>query len=191
MSSGVVRIAMMAVLILGVSCSASKQNGFSYRPEYAGPDVSGAVEATGTNENLNTPNSPLLQGQPDALNQPMDQQAIVADLASIVDQHITSSASIEKVDARKAVTEISEAYAEKNNIHLTPRQMRKLDKYAAKLEKKQQKMSDVEWGPKNNLEIFLLAAAGVGLVVGFFSAIGWFVFLVAALVYLYLKLLKD
>jgi hypothetical protein len=191
MSSGVVRIAMMAVLILGVSCSASKQNGFSYRPEYAGPDVSGAVEATGTNENLNTPTSRLLQGQPDALNQPMDQQAIVADLVSIVDQHITSSASIEKVDARKAVTEISEAYAEKNNIQLTPRQVRKLDKYAAKLEKKQQKMSDVEWGPKNNLEIFLLAAAGVGLVVGFFSAIGWFVFLVAALVYLYLKLLKD
>jgi hypothetical protein len=59
------------------------------------------------------------------------------------------------------------------------------------MERKQQRQADVEWGPQNNLEIFLLAAAGVGLVVGFFSSFGWFIFLVAALVYLYLKLLKN
>ena len=191
MSSGVVRIAMMAVLILGMSCSASKQNGFSYRPAYSGPDVSGTLEANGLTEDLNARSFALPQAQPEALNQPADQHAIAADLASIVEQQVTAHDAAEKVDARKAVADISEAYAEKNNIQLSQKQMRKLDKFAAKLEKKQQKMSDVEWGPKNNLEIFLLAAAGVGLVVGFFSAIGWFVFLVAALVYLYLKLLKD
>ncbi|HLO79686.1 MAG TPA: hypothetical protein VK166_01935, partial [Chitinophagaceae bacterium] len=98
---------------------------------------------------------------------------------------------VDKVDAKKAVQEIAAAYTEKNNISLTQKQWRKLDRYAAKMEKKQQQKAEVEWGPKNNLEIFLLAAAGVGLVVGFFSSFGWFIFLVAALVYLYLKLLKN
>jgi Flp pilus assembly protein TadB len=108
-----------------------------------------------------------------------------------VEQQVIANTTVEKVDAKKAVQEIAIAYTEKNNISLTQKQWRKLDRYAAKMEKKQQQKADVEWGPKNNLEIFLLAAAGVGLVVGFFSSFGWFIFLVAALVYLYLKLLKN
>lgn len=191
MRSGVVCIAMMAVLILGVSCSASKQNGFSYRPAYTGPDVSGSAENIETTEDLQSLPTPLPTVLPVTLEQAGEEQVIAADLALIVEQQMTTHAATEKVEARKAVADISEAFAEKNNIQLTQKQLRKLDKIAAKLEKKQQKMADVEWGPKNNLEIFLLAAAGVGLVVGFFSAIGWFVFLVAALAYLYLKLLKD
>jgi hypothetical protein len=182
---------MMVVLILGVSCSASKQNGFSYRPAYAGPSVSGSVEANTTPEELKSQPSPVPEEQAVVQSLAVEEHAIAADLAVIVDRQMSSQPPTEKVDARKAVTEISEAYAEKNNIHLSEKQLRKLDRYAAQLEKKQQKKADVEWGPQNNLEIFLLAAAGVGLVVGFFSAIGWFVFLVAALVYLYLKLLKD
>jgi hypothetical protein len=182
---------MIVMLIVGVSCSASRQNGFSYRPAYAGPGVAGSVEANTTSEELNVQPTPLPEERTVVQDLAVEEHAIAADLAVIVERQISSHPSTEKVDARKAVTEISEAYAEKNNIQLSPKQMRKLDKYAAQLEKKQQKKAEVEWGPKNNLEIFLLAAAGVGLVVGFFSAIGWFVFLVAALVYLYLKLLKD
>ena len=192
MGSGVVRIALIAVLILGVSCSASKQNGFSYRPAYAGPDVSGNAELNGTPEELKTQSYPNVSPeQVVTQNLAQDEHAIAADLASIVDRQMSAHPVQEKVDVKKAVVEITEAYTEKNNIQLTPKQLRKLDRFASQLEKKQQKRADVEWGPKNNLEIFLLAAAGVGLVVGFFSAIGWFVFLVAALVYLYLKLLKD
>lgn len=189
MRSGVNRIALMMLLVLAVSCSASRQNGFSYRPSYQGPDVSGSVETSSTREET-IPAQVVPTPAPQSVGLAEEGHVMASDLARIVDQQMENN-TVGKVDARKAVRDIAEAYTVEKNITLTAKQQRKLDKYAAKLEKKQQQKADVEWGPKNNLEIFLLAAAGVGLVVGFFSAIGWFVFLVAALVYLYLKLLKD
>jgi Flp pilus assembly protein TadB len=119
-----------------------------------------------------------------------NEHVLAADMARIVEQQVLANATVEKVEVRKAVQDITAAYTTEKNITLTTKQLRKLDRYTARLERKQQKKADVEWGPQNNLEIFLLAAALLGLVVGFFSSFGWFIFLVAALVYLYLKLLK-
>ena len=84
-------------------------------------------------------------------------------------------------------------YAVSQNKQLTNKQLRKLDRYADKMEKKQRRgPEDVNWGPANNLEWFVLIGAAVGLVVGILgSGFGWFIFLGLALVYLYLKLLKN
>jgi hypothetical protein len=191
MRIGVIRFALIFMLVSVFSCSASRQNGFSYRPTHAGPDMSGT-----TNE-INVPvESPVngtpafVENKPEELNSEKE-SVLAADMARIVEQQVLANGSVEKVEVRKAVHDIAAAYTSEKNITLTQKQLRKLDKYTAKIERKQQRKADVDWGPQNNLEIFLLAAAGVGLVVGFFSSIGWFVFLVAALVYLYLKLLKN
>jgi hypothetical protein len=191
MRIGIIRFAMIFMLVSVFSCSASKQNGFSYRPAHAGPDMSGT-----TTETIVPVESPVdgtaafAEDRSEQLNSEKE-RFLAADMARIVEQQVIANGSAEKVEVRKAVHDIAAAYTSEKNITLTQKQLRKLDKYTAKLERKQQKQADVNWGPQNNLEIFLLAAAGVGLVVGFFSSIGWFVFLVAALVYLYLKLLKN
>lgn len=89
------------------------------------------------------------------------------------------------------VRELAGEYAEEKGIILSERQLKKLDRMGARLEKKSRRYEDVNWAPENNLEIFILAAAAVGLVVGIFSGAGWFVFVLAALAYLYLKLLHN
>lgn len=191
MRIGFIRFAMIFLLVSVLSCSASRQNGFSYRPAHAGPDMSGTTsEVTAPAENPATATPAFVEERSVELRDDSE-NALAADLARIVEQQVLTNTSAEKVDTRKAVHDIATAYTTEKNITLTPKQLRKLDRYTAKMERKQQKQADVEWGPKNNLEIFLLAAAGVGLVVGFFSSFGWFIFLVAALVYLYLKLLKN
>ncbi len=191
MRIGFISVAMIFLILSVMSCSASRQNGFSYRPAHAGPDVSGTVSEDPLATEIPMAGSPVsVQEKSNALAGEGDENA-AADLAKIVEQQVAANSSAEKVDAKKAVQDIAIAYTEKKNISLTQKQWHKLDRYAAKMERKQQQKAEVEWGPKNNLEIFLLAAAGVGLVVGFFSSFGWFIFLVAALVYLYLKLLKN
>jgi hypothetical protein len=191
MRIGIIRFAMIFLMLSVLSCSASRQNGFSYRPAHAGPDMSGTTtEAMIPVETPVNVNPDLVEDRTVEFSGEKE-NVLVADMARIVEQQVLASASVEKVEARKAVHNVAAAYAAEKNITYTHKQLRKLDKYAAKMERKQQRQADVEWGPQNNLEIFLLAAAGVGLVVGFFSSFGWFIFLVAALVYLYLKLLKN
>jgi hypothetical protein len=192
MRIGVICIAMIFILVFVSSCSTTKQNGFSYRPAHAGPDMaatgyedlaSGEIPAP----TVSMPGTEVSMG----LINPVEEKTMAADMAKIVEQQMLINSSVEKVEARKLVHDMAVAYSSEKDITLTPKQLRKLDKFAVKMERKQQKQADVDWGPQNNLEIFLLAAAGVGLVVGFFSSFGWFIFLVAALVYLYLKLLKN
>jgi len=85
-------------------------------------------------------------------------------------------------------------YGEKNQVSYSEKQLKKLDKISLKLEKMKKKEGgpDVSWGPSNNLEWAILGAAAVGLFVGIFGVgLGWFVFLIAALAYLFLKLIHN
>ena len=191
MRIGIIRFAMIFLMLSVLSCSASRQNGFIYRPAHAGPDMSGT-----TTEPMIPVETPV-NASPDLVEErPVElvgekEDGLVADMARLVEQQVLANASVEKVEIRKAVHNMAAAYAAEKNITYSPKQLRKLDKYTAKMERKQQRQAEVEWGPQNNLEIFLLAAAALGLVIGFFSAFGWFLLMVAALVYLYLKLLKN
>lgn len=100
----------------------------------------------------------------------------------------------EKPEFRTTVRKIAGGYAEKHATTLSEKQYRKLDRLAVKLEKKQLKKQgpDVSWGPSNNLEWAILGAAAVGLFVGIFGiGFGWAIFLIAALAYLYFKLLHN
>ncbi len=201
-------LSVMFMLLLLVSCSSSKyQNGFVYKPSHQGPGFSGnmagetasPVTTEETAELMAAHVSPVDGPAPEttapapsateALSAPDLADTELGLLTMLTKEQASTLKDSEPVNASRLVHDLAAGYAAEKQVTLNQKQLRKLDRYAVKLQKKQQKMAEVDWAPRNNLEIFILAAAGVGVIVGLFSGIGWFVFLVAALAYLYLKLL--
>ncbi len=178
------------------SCASSRyQQGFSYQPAFAGPDVAAGLaeeknpSAPITDMNIIYENTPQIQGITATGN---TEQADV--LANIISREYLESSQREQMpESRETLRKLATEYAATQDIQLSGKQLRKLDRFAAKMDKKQQRgAGDVNWGPSNNLEWFILLGAAAGLVVGIFGiGFGWFVFLGLALVYLYFKLLKN
>lgn len=187
------------VLIISLSCfscsSSRYQQGFSYQPAYAGPDV-----AAGQPEEKITPLTTTDTHQPINKNPASPAETIIENpaqtevLAEIISkEYQENQQGASSLNNREVLHKMASEYAATQNKQLTSKQLRKLDRYADKMEKKQRRgAEDVNWGPANNLEWFILLGAGVALVVGILGiGFGWFIFLGLALVYLYLKLLKN
>jgi hypothetical protein len=209
MRMGFTRLFVLFMSLIVVSCSTSKfQNGFVYRPAQEGPGFSGNMTeetathpqkesvadiAAATNKPFHAPANGINTPEPaDMLTSVPVNGEVNADLAilsRLVQEQAYSTPNAGPLKPEQLLRELASGYAAEKQLTLSDKQLRKLDRYAAKLEKKQQKLADVDWAPRNNLEIFVLAAAGVGIIVGLFAGIGWFVFILAALAYLYLKLL--
>jgi hypothetical protein len=187
---------MIIVLAMLASCAASKrQDGFSYKPKYAGPDIQVGgggleveekteVEGGGlkVEEQLEMGGGSLKVEEEGAL-----QELIATGITVQSEQTITP-------EFKTSVREMAKQYGEKRQISYSEKQLKKLDRIAVKLEKQHQKKQgpDVTWGPSNNLEWAILGAAAVGLFVGIFGiGFGWAIFLLAALAYLYFKLLHN
>lgn len=190
-------LAGLAMTALFASCASSRfQDGFSYRPAHQGPDMS-SVEETATIAPPTQKEYAAPVGEP---NPPVPASASLSAsqeelMKEMVQTGLTAQAEQgEKPDFRTTVRKIAGSYAEKNATTLSEKQYRKLDRLAAKMEKKQLKKQgpNVSWGPSNNLEWAILGAAAVGLFVGIFGiGFGWAIFLIAALAYLYFKLLHN
>lgn len=205
------RFFVLFMLLAVVSCSTSKyQNGFVYKPAHQAPGFSGNMTeetaSSGVTEAVSelppaagtSAETSAFEGGHTTASHATGEKTLPATGVDVAADHAIPSGRKEQaatatvsepVNTRQILRELAESYAVEKQVTLSDKQLRKLDRYAAKLEKKQQKMADVDWAPRNNLEIFVLAAAGVGVIVGLFSGIGWFIFAVAALAYLYLKLL--
>jgi len=196
-------ITIILIALVSFSCSSSRyQQGFNYKPSYAAPDIS-SVEQQPEKESATvvstvetkTQNGSITEHNVLTIAEPIgsspNQQEV---LASIVEKEYSENASsAQPINTREKLHKMAMAFSETQNKQLTSKQLRKLDRYASKMEKKQQKRAqDVNWGPESNLEWFVLLGAGVALVVGILGiGFGWFVFLGLALVYLYFKLLKN
>lgn len=189
-------VLILVISLVSVSCSSSRyQQGFSYQPAYAGPDVAaGQSEEKITPDPLplsNTTQLNSLSPATDAVIEPSTPQAALAEIVN--KEYQEAQIENKSISHREIIHKMASEYAVSQNKQLTNKQLRKLDRYADKMEKKQRRgPEDVNWGPANNLEWFVLIGAAVGLVVGILgSGFGWFIFLGLALVYLYLKLLKN
>jgi hypothetical protein len=188
---------MFIVLAMLASCAASKrQDGFSYVPKYAGPDIQAGgggldVGEQGEGGGLEVGErvkEEKVEGERLKVEEEGTLQELVAMGISV--QSEQQSAPDFKATAR----EIAHQYGEKRQIRFSEKQLKKLDRIAVKLEKQHQRKQgpDVSWGPSNNLEWAILGAAAVGLFVGIFGiGFGWAIFLLAALAYLYFKLLHN
>jgi hypothetical protein len=187
---------ILLISLVSISCSSSRyQQGFSYQPTYAGPDVAaGQSDEKTTPETLQASNPTQINSLspiPDAVIEPSAPQAVLAEI--VTKEYQESQQGNNSLNNRELIHKMASDYAISQNKQLTNKQLRKLDHYADKMEKKQRRgVEDVNWGPANNLEWFILLGAGVALVVGILGiGFGWFIFLGLALVYLYLKLLKN
>jgi len=185
-------LALMLAITL-FSCSSSRyQDGFTYTPAYAGPDMgSGETEPALTSapvtrqEETAETESPVIAPASEGL-----QREELLDLVGTGLQEREEGVN----DFRANVRSMAGTYAMKHDLRFSPKQMEKLDRISARMEKKymQKKGPDGGFGPSNNLEWAILGAAAVGLFVGIFGiSFGWLIFLVAALAYLYFKLLHE
>lgn len=199
-------------IVLMTSCSATRhQDLFSYKPAYAGPEM-GSDQSTDPKplEILPTPSIVVTEKQSAAGKADNALSMIPADhgteqkvqpqvngeigiLMEIAENTARERLAGEQTSIRSTIRKMAGQYAVKTNTTYSEKQLKKMDKIALKLEKKQQqKAPDVQWGPANNLEWAILGAAAVGLFVGIFGiGFGWFIFLIAALAYLYFKLLHN
>lgn len=172
---------MIIILAMLASCAASKrQEGYLYKPAYAGPDMHGGGGGLEVGEQVEGAGLKV-----------EDEGALKELLATGISVQAEQKSAPE---FKTTVREMAHQYGEKRQIRYSEKQLKKLDRIAVKLEKQHQKKQgpDVTWGPSNNLEWAILGAAAVGLFVGIFGiGFGWAIFLLAALAYLYFKLLHN
>jgi len=179
---------MIIILAMLASCAASKrQEGYLYKPAYAGPDMHGGGGGLEVGEQVEGAGLKV-EG---AGLKVEDEGALKELVATGISMQAEQKSAPE---FKTTVREMAHQYGEKRQIRYSEKQLKKLDRIAVKLEKQHQKKQgpDVTWGPSNNLEWAILGAAAVGLFVGIFGiGFGWAIFLLAALAYLYFKLLHN
>lgn len=188
-------IIFLAFSIATTSCTSAKfQQGFSYHPAVEGPSI-------GSNQSND------IQIQPKE-----DQQRVVQPIAEISTieiaempiefQELKTARSPEHIDQgevilekttspKQTVQQLITNYAEDHHIAISSKQQRYINKVLTKIEHKAT-FKSIIWEPQTNVEIFFLMGAGVGLLVGLLgNGLGWFIFLIMSLAYLYFKLLLD
>jgi hypothetical protein len=190
---------MIIILAMLASCAASKrQEGYLYKPAYAGPDMHGGGGGLEVGEQVEGGSLKVEGGGLEVGEQVEGGSLKVEDegaLKELVATGISMQAEQKSApEFKTTVREMAHQYGEKRQIRYSEKQLKKLDRIAVKLEKQHLKKQgpDVTWGPSNNLEWAILGAAAVGLFVGIFGiGFGWAIFLLAALAYLYFKLLHN
>jgi len=100
----------------------------------------------------------------------------------------------EKTTNREMMKKVTKRMVETGQISsLTAREEKKLDRAAAKMDKKLKKQgNEIDWRNNTPLELFFMIMAIAGLVLGIVGvSFGWFVFIVFAGIWLYFKLVVD
>ena len=193
---------IVIMIMLFTSCSSSRfYKDYQYTPREQAPDISGKEEAplekapekekavkseTGVSEDKES----TVSHQPTAENIQKIQQVVQAFKEEIVLQQDVS----EKTTNREMMKKVTKRMVETGQISsLTPREEKKLDRAAAKMDKKLKKQgNEIDWRNNTPLELFFMIMAIAGLVLGIVGvSFGWFVFIVFAGIWLYFKLVVD
>jgi len=189
---------MIIILAMLASCAASKrQEGYLYKPAYAGPDMHGGGGGLEVGEQVEQKTQ--VEGGGLEVGEQEEGAGLKVEDEGALKELVATGISMQAeqksaLEFKTTVREMAHQYGEKRQIRYSEKQLKKLDRIAVKLEKQHQKKQgpDVTWGPSNNLEWAILGAAAVGLFVGIFGiGFGWAIFLLAALAYLYFKLLHN
>ncbi len=189
---------MIIILAMLASCAASKrQEGYLYKPAYAGPDMHGGGGGLEVGEQVEQKTQ--VEGGGLEVGEQVEGAGLKVEDEGALKELLATGISVQAEqksapEFKTTVREMAHQYGEKRQIRYSEKQLKKLDRIAVKLEKQHQMKQgpDVAWGPSNNLEWAILGAAAVGLFVGIFGiGFGWAIFLLAALAYLYFKLLHN
>jgi len=175
------------------SCTTVRINqGFSYKPAIEGPSIgSQTIAETQTNETKietnfeSTKSIDVLKSIPELQ---LNHQEV--DLQNLIESNKEVVVESEKpIEIRKSFQDIVNQYAVENKKTITKNQLKRLNKIAEIIEHKA-RFSSIDWAPETNVELFFLMGAGLGLLVGLLTiGLGWFIFIVFSLLYLYFKLI--
>ena len=187
-------LALMLAMTLFACSSSRHQDGFSYIPVSAGPDMgAGEPEPAIASAPVTQPEVSMTSEDKPMTSSAYSERPGEQEILDLVETGVHEREQ-GVTDFRTNVRSMAADYAQKHDIRFSGKQLEKLDRISAKMEKKhmKQKGPDGGFGPSNNLEWAILGAAAVGLFVGIFGiGFGWLIFLVAALAYLYFKLLHK
>jgi hypothetical protein len=175
------------------SCNTVRLNqGFNYKPTVEGPSI-GSQPVEESHSNTNTAENIEVREKTieNATNLPENHLNLQEeDLSKVIGSNQEILVETQKPkEIRKTFQFAVNQYAVEHEKTFTKRQQKKLSKIAEILEHKAS-FSSIYWAPETNVELFFLMGAGLGLLVGLLSiGLGWFIFIVFSLLYLYFKLI--
>lgn len=193
---------IMIMILMSTSCSSSRfYKDYQYTPREQAPDISGTEEATLekapekekvviTENTASDDKENTVSHQQTAENTQKMQQVVLA----FKEEMVLQQDAPEKTTNREMMKKVTKRMVENGQISsLTAREEKKLDRAAAKMDKKLKKQgNEIDWRNNTPLELFFMIMAIAGLVLGIVGvSFGWFVFIVFAGIWLYFKLVVD
>jgi hypothetical protein len=193
---------IVIMILLFTSCSSSRfYKDYQYTPREQAPDISGKEEtplkkapekekAVITETQVPDDKENTVSHQQAVENTQKMQQVVQAFKEEMVLQQDAQEITTNR-EMMKKVTKRMVATGQINS--LTTREEKKLDRAAAKMDKKLKKQgNEIDWRNNTPLELFFMIMAIAGLVLGIVGvSFGWFVFIVFAGIWLYFKLVVD
>jgi hypothetical protein len=190
------------MILVFTSCSSSRfYKDYQYTPREQAPDISGTEESilnkAPEKDNVVITENPAsddkentVSDQQIAENTQKMQQVVQA----FKEEMVLQQDAPEKTTNREMMKKVTKRMVENGQISsLTAREEKKLDRAAAKMDKKLKKQgNEIDWRNNTPLELFFMIMAIAGLVLGIVGvSFGWFVFIVFAGIWLYFKLVVD
>ena len=195
------QFAIVLFVFLFSSCNSSRlYKDYNYSPRENAPDISGNVlgvpEPQPTSPVLvtNTPQAERENIAEQNISNPENEQKIKVVVHAFREEMAAEQETVSKNSNRELIKKVSNRLVEEGQIsNLSPREEKKLDRMAAKMDKKLKKQgNEIDWRNNTPLELFFMIMAIAGLVLGIVSvSFGWFVFIVFAGLWLYFKLVED
>ena len=188
-------IVFLAFLMVTTACTTAKfQQGFSYHPAVEGPSIGSnqsneaQIQPTEVQQKVELPIATVTTN---TLNEMVSELAEIKATTPIEHIDHTEFIAEKTVAVKQTVQQMVTDYAVAHHTTVSAKQHRYINKVLSKFEHKAT-LKSVIWEPQTNVELFFLLGAGVGLLVGILgNGLGFFIFLVLALAYLYFKLLLD
>jgi hypothetical protein len=201
-SSFILPLFIVIMVMMISSCSSSRfYKDYQYTPREQAPDISGTQEtrlekapekekAVVTVTLSSDDKENTVSHQQTAENTQKIKQVVHA----FKEEMILQQDAPEKTTNREMMKKVTKGMVESGQISsLTAREEKKLDRAAAKMDKKLKKQgNEIDWRNNTPLELFFMIMAIAGLVLGIVGvSFGWFVFIVFAGIWLYFKLVVD
>ncbi len=193
---------IVIMIMMFISCSSSRfYKDYQYTPREQAPDVSGTEEISSEKapEKAKTviSETPVYQEKENTASHqltPENSQKMLQVVQAFKEEMILQQDAPEKTTNREMMKNVTKRMVESGQISsLTSREEKKLDRAAAKMDKKLKKQgNEIDWRNNTPLELFFMIMAIAGLVLGIVGvSFGWFVFIVFAGIWLYFKLVVD
>ena len=199
-------VLFMHLFIIGIvtlvsSCSSSRfYKDYNYNPREHAPDISGTERASKEVLEANSNKNSTVQinhSETKTTNEPFSLEnsgKINVVVQAFKEEMVTKEETTEQSSNRELMKKVTTRLVDEGQIdNLSSREVKKLDRIAAKMDKKLKKQgNEIDWRHNTPLELFFMIMAIAGLVLGIFTAsFGWFIFIVFGGLWLYFKLVED